>query len=124
MKLINEVLVSSINVLSKLNNSTLSVKTSYKLAKNIKAIDKEIVLFNEERQKIINKYAIKNEKGENKIENGIVELADTENFNKEYRELLDIEVDIKIEKINIDELAKSDLTITPGELSLIDYLIK
>ena len=124
MKLINEVLVSSINVLSKLNNSTLSVKTSYKLAKNIKAIDKEIVLFNEERQKIINKYAIKNEKGENKIENGIVELADTESFNKEYRELLDIEVDIKLEKINIDELAKSDLTITPGELSLIDYLIK
>lgn len=124
MKLSNERLINSIGVLSKLNNSELAVKTSYKLSKNIKTLDKEIVLFNEEKQKLINKYAVKNEKGENKIENGNFEIADRENFNKEYRELLDIEVDVKIEKINIDELAKSDLTITPGELSLIDYLIK
>ncbi|MGG7143540.1 hypothetical protein ACQPVP_08745 [Clostridium nigeriense] len=124
MKLSNERLINSVGVLSKLNNSELAVKTSYKLSKNIKTLDKEIVLFNEEKQKLINKYAVKNEKGENKIENGIVEIADTENFNKECRELLDIEVDVKIEKINIDELAKSNLTITPGELSLIDYLIK
>lgn len=124
MKLSNEKLANSINVLNKLNNSELAVKTSYKLAKNIKTIDKEIVLFNEERQKLINKYAAKNEAGENKIENETVEIADIENFNKEYRELLDIEIDIKIEKINIDELAKSDLTITPGELSLVDFLIK
>lgn len=124
MKLSNERLINSVGVLSKLNNSELAVKTSYKLSKNIKTLDKEIVLFNEEKQKLINKYAVKNEKGENKIENGNFEIADRENFNKEYRELLDIEVDVKIEKINIDELAKSDLTITPGELSLIDYLIK
>ena len=124
MKLSNERLMNSVGVLSKLNNSELAVKTSYKLSKNIKTLDKEIVLFNEEKQKLINKYAVKNEKGENKIENGNFEIADRENFNKEYRELLDIEVDVKIEKINIDELAKNDLTITPGELSLIDYLIK
>lgn len=124
MKLNNEELVNSIGVLSKLNNSILPVKTSYKLAKNIKTIDREIILYNEERQKLINKYAAKNEAGENKIENGAFEIEDTENFNKEHKELLDIEVDIKIEKINIDELAKSELTITPGELSLVDYLIK
>ena len=124
MKLSNAILVNSINVLSKLNNSILPVKTSYKLSKNIKTIDKEIVLYNEERQKLINKYATKNEAGENKIENGSFEIEDIENFNKEHKELLDIEVDIKIEKINIDELAKSDLTITPGELFLVDYLIK
>lgn len=124
MKLSNGALVNSIGVLSKLNNSVLPVKTSYKLSKNIKTIDKEIVLYNEERQKLINKYAAKNEAGENKIENGAFEIEDTENFNKDHKELLDIEVDIKVEKINIDELAKSDLTITPGELSLVDYLIK
>lgn len=125
MKIKNEVLVNSIGVLSKMNNEELTVKTSYKLAKNIKAIEKELIVFNEEKQKFINKYSEKDEEGKNKVnEDGTVNIIDTDNWSKDYNELLDLENNISIELINIDDLAKSDLKISAGEIALIDYLIK
>jgi sulfatase maturation enzyme AslB (radical SAM superfamily) len=125
MKNKNEVLVNSIGVLSKLNNEELPVKISYKLAKNIKEIDDTLKVFNDEKQKLINKYAEKDENEANKIaEDGTVNIVDSIGWNKDYKELIDIEVELKIDKINIDEFAKTDIKITPAELNLIDYLIK
>ena len=125
MKIKNEVLVNSVQVLRKLNNAELPVRVSYKLAKNIKSIDKELKIYEEEKQKLINKYGEKDEEGKSKVnENGMINILDTENWNKDIKELLEIEVEINVEKINIDELAKSDLKITPSELTLIDYMIK
>lgn len=125
MKLKNEVLVNSVQVLRKLNNAELPVRVSYKLAKNIKSIEKELNIYEEEKQKFINKYCEKDDEGNNKInEDGTIKIIDTEKWNKDIKELLDIEAEINIEKINIDELAKSDLKLTPAELALIDYMIK
>jgi hypothetical protein len=125
MKIKNEVLVNSVQVLRKLNNAELPVKVSYKLAKNIKSIEKELNIYEEEKQKLINKYGEKDEEGKLKTkEDGSINITDTENWNKDIKELLDIEAEINIEKINIDELAKSDLKLTPSELTLIDYMIK
>ena len=125
MKIKNEVLVNSVQVLSKLNNAELPVKVSYKLAKNIKSIEKELTIYEEEKAKFINKYGEKDEEGKLKTkEDGSINITDTENWNKDIKELLDIEAEINIEKINIDELAKSDLKLTPAELALIDYMIK
>lgn len=125
MKIKNEVLVNSVQVLRKLNNAELPVRVSYKLAKNIKNIDKELNIYEEEKQKLINKYGEKDDEGKNKInEDGTIKILDTENWNKDIKELLEIEAEINIEKINIDELAKGDLKITPSELTLIDYMIK
>lgn len=125
MKIKNEVLVNSVQVLRKLNNAELPVRVSYKLAKNIKSIEKELNIYEEEKQKFINKYCEKDDEGNNKInEDGTIKIIDTEKWNKDIKELLDIEAEINIEKINIDELAKSDLKLTPAELALIDYMIK
>lgn len=125
MKIKNEVLVNSVQVLSKLNNAELPVRVSYKLAKNIKSIEKELNIYEEEKQKLINKYGEKDEEGKLKTkEDGSINITDTENWNKDIKELLEIEAEINVEKINIDELAKSDLKLTPAELTLIDYMIK
>ena len=125
MKIKNEALVNSVQVLRKLNNAELPVRVSYKLAKNIKSIEKELNIYEEEKQKFINKYCEKDDEGNNKInEDGTIKIIDTEKWNKDIKELLDIEAEINIEKINIDELAKSDLKLTPAELTLIDYMIK
>ena len=125
MKIKNEVLVNSVQVLRKLNNAELPVRVSYKLAKNIKSIEKELNIYEEEKQKFINKYGEKDEEGKLKTkEDGSINITDTENWNKDIKELLEIEAEINIEKINIDELAKGDLKITPSELALIDYMIK
>lgn len=125
MKIKNEILLDSVQVLRKLNNAELPVRVSYKLAKNIKNIDKELKIYEEEKQKLINKYGEKDEEGKLKTkEDGSINITDTENWNKDIKELLEIEAEINIEKINIDELGKSDFKITPSELSLIDYMIK
>lgn len=125
MKIKNEVLLNSVQVLRKLNAAELPVKLSYKLAKNIKNIEKELALYEEEKQKLIAKYGEKDEAGKIKQnDDGTINILDTEKWNNDIKELLAIETDISIEKINIDELGKSDFKITPADLGLIDYLIK
>lgn len=125
MKIKNEVLVNSVQVLRKLNAAELPIKLSYKLAKNIKNIEKELALYEEEKQKLIAKYGEKDEVGKIKQnDDGTINILDTEKWNNDIKELLAIEADISIEKINIDELGKSDFKITPADLGLIDYLIK
>lgn len=125
MKIKNEVLVNSVQVLRKLNAAELPIKLSYKLAKNIKNIEKELALYEEEKQKLISKHGEKDEDGKVKQnEDGTINIANVPEWNNDIKELLAIEADISIEKINIDELGKSDFKITPADLGLIDYLIK
>ena len=125
MKISNEILVNSVNVLNKLNKLELGIKVGYKLAKNIKNIEKELVIYDKEKQKLINKYAEKNDDNEVKVnENGTINILDADGWNKDYKELLEIENDIKLELIKIDDLDKIEFKITPGELTLIDYLLK
>lgn len=125
MKIKNEVLVNSINILSKLNNYELPIKLSYSIAKNIKIIDEELKIYTEERQKLINKYAEKDKDG-NIItsEDGTVNILDSENWERDIMELLKIENEINIKKIKIEELENSDIRITPFELTQIEYMIK
>ncbi|WP_143314983.1 hypothetical protein [Clostridium sp. HBUAS56017] len=124
MKIKNEVLVNSVQVLRKLNNAELPVRVSFKVAKNIKEIEKELKIYEEEKSKLIDKYGEKDKEGKIKTsENGTVNIFDVENWNRDIKELLSIEIDLNIEKIDISELS-SDLKITPGELGLIEYLIK
>ncbi len=125
MKIKNEVLVSSVQVLRKLNAAELPIKLSYKLAKNIKNIDKELALYEEEKQKLINKHGEKDKDSKVKInDDGSINIANSPEWNKDINELQSIVVEVPIEKINIDELGKCDFKISPAELNLIDYLVK
>lgn len=120
----NEKLVNSVGVLSKLNNMDLNIKVSYAIAKNITKIEKELEVFNKEKAKLIDKYGEKDEEGNLKVdEYGNVNIIDKENWNKEFKELLEIENEIDIHKINEEDLFKCDnANITPGELMLVDYM--
>lgn len=122
MKLSNEKLVNSVGVLNKLTGMELPIKLSYALSKNITKIDRELIIYNKERQKLIEKYGAKDEEGKlNNREDGTIDIVDTENWNKNLRELLEIENDIDIHVIDLENI-DSDINITPGELMLIDYM--
>lgn len=122
MKLSNEKLVNSVGVLNKLTGMELPIKLSYALSKNITKIDRELIIYNKERQKLIEKYGAKDEEGKlNNREDGTIDIVDTENWNKDLRELLEIENDIDIHVIDLENI-DSDINITPGELMLIDYM--
>lgn len=119
----NETLVNSVGVLSKLNNMKLNIKVSYAVAKNISKIEKELEIYNKEKAKLIDKYGEKDEEGNLKVdEAGNIEIIDKENWSKEFKELLEIENEIDIHKINEEDLFKCDCDITPGELMLVDYM--
>ena len=45
-------------------------------------------------------------------------------WNSDINELLDLEVSIDLQTISIDDLFRADLSMTPTELSSIEFMIK
>ncbi|WP_394896489.1 hypothetical protein [Clostridium paraputrificum] len=124
MKISNERLVNSVEVLSKVTNLELPIKLSYAFSKNITKIDTELKAYNVERAKLLNKYGEKDKEGNLKQnEKGEVNILDRENFNKEIAELLQCESEIDIHLIDLESI-NTDIKITPGELMVIDYMFK
>ena len=126
MKLKNRKIVNDANLLGNLTHKQLPIKVSYAIAKNISKIEKELEIYNKERQKLIDKYCLKDEEGNLIDENNQFKIADgnLEAWNKDMNELLDIEIDINIHKFSKDDLFNSNCNITPAELMLIDYMIE
>lgn len=127
MKLSNERIVNTINVLGDLNNAKLPVKVAYAITKNINKIDIELKYYNEEKAKLINKYAEKDKEGKLKAdEHGNVRLKEEyiEDWNRDIKELLSIENEIDIHMIKLDELLNSSCNISPAGLVAIDFMIE
>jgi len=124
MKLSNEKLVNSIGVLSKLTNMELPIKLSYAISKNITKIDRELVVYNKERQKLIEKYGEKDEESKLKTkEDGTINILDIDSFNKDLKEILEIETEVDIHLIDLEKV-DADINITPGEIMLVDYMFE
>ncbi|MDC4242666.1 hypothetical protein NE398_21330, partial [Clostridium tertium] len=122
MKLSNEKLVNSIGVLNKLTNMELPIKLSYAISKNITKINRELVVYNKERQKLIEKYGEKDEESKLKTkEDGTINILDIDSFNKDLKEILEIETEVDIHVIDLEKV-DVDINITPGEIMLVDYM--
>ena len=120
----NEKLVNSIGVLSKLTNMELPIKLSYAFSKNITKIDRELTVYNKEREKLIEKYGEKDKEGKLKTkEDGTINIIDIDSFNKDLKEILEIETEVDIHVIDLGKI-NADINITPGELMVIDYMFK
>lgn len=105
----------------------LPCKMSYALAKNIKKIESELQIYNSERQKIIEKYCVKDKDGKLKLnENNTYDIKPEfiNICNEEANALLDIEVVIDIHKFNINDYYNSNCDMSPAELMVIDYMIE
>ena len=126
LNLSNERIVNTINVLGELNNAKLPVKVAYAITKNINKINSELKAYNEEKAKLIDKYAEKDKEGKLKAdEYGNVTLREEyiQDWNRDIAELLSIENEIDIHMINLDDLLNSNYNISPAELSVIDFMI-
>ena len=124
MKLSNEKLVNSIGVLNKLTNMELPIKLSYAISKNITKINRELVVYNKERQKLIEKYGEKDEESKLKTkEDGTINILDIDSFNKDLKEILEIETEVDIHLIDLEKV-DADINITPGEIMLVDYMFE
>lgn len=126
MKLSNERVVNNSNVLGVISQKNLPIKVSYAIAKNISKIEAELKVYNSERQKLIDKYSIKDKEGKPLIEENSIKIAPkhVEDWNRDIKELLAIENEVDIHKFHIDELINSKCDMSPAELILIDYMIE
>lgn len=125
MKLTNKKIATDSMILMGISRKELPVKVSYALAKNIAKIEKELEIYNSERQKLLDKYCVKAENGENKVyENNELKIQEEylKDWNQDIKELQNIELEIDIHKFKIDEL--NGYNMAPSELIAIDYMIE
>ena len=104
----------------KLMDADLPIKTAYKLKKMATQITDEQRRYDELRKQLLEKLGEKDDKGDLKIENGIVMLGDNEKaYVTEHQELLDI--DIELTAINVDDLG--DVKLSVSDLIALGNLI-
>lgn len=127
IKLSNEKLVNSVQTLNTLTQQQLPITISYAISKNIVKIEEELKIYNTEKQKLIEKYSVKDEEEKTKVgEDGTITIAEEniDMWNKDIAELFAIENEIDIHQIQISKLENSNFNIAPSELMKIDYMIK
>lgn len=126
MKLSNEKIVNTINVLGNLNNAQLPIKVAYAVSKNINKIESELKAYNTEKAKLIDKYSEKDEEGKvisNEQGHVTIKNEDIEDWNRDINELLSIENEVDIHMIQLNDLLNANYNISPAELTLIDFMI-
>lgn len=115
--------------LDSINKKSFSAKTSYWLAKIFLKLDQETKVYFSEKQRIVNKYAKRyDEDGETWKKGDIIYnkqsivINDVDAFNNEMSDLLNIEFDIGISKIDFKFDKEPSCTIE--EMSLLLPFIK
>lgn len=117
-------IVNSQNSLQKLLGVSLPVKVSYKLSKLVTKLQPELDLFNKEKDKLIEKYGEKDDKGVVSIKQDSPNMP---KFAKEIDELAEMEVSIDFgdgkpfEKISVADLG--DVKIEAQDLISLSYLL-
>ena len=94
---------------------------AFMIARLARELSKEMETFNAERQKLLQKYCVKDENGELKTnDNGTVQVEPDKinEFNEEFSSLLETEVEINAEKLSMDSLDSFD--ITPQQMISIE----
>lgn len=115
-------IIESQSGLSKLIDSKLPIKISYKVSKMINKIQPEVRVYEETRQRLVR------ELGQEDTETKTISVKpeNLEKFQNELKKLLEVEVDLtfgltkEIEKISIQDL---DISIEPKELLALDWLL-
>jgi hypothetical protein len=120
---INE-LMTVIPALRELTTKPFKGATSFKIARLIRELDKENVLFEEARAKLIETYGLRDENQQLMInEDGSIKIQEDkiEACNLEIISLLSASIEINAEKIPIE--AFNDIELSPIQAAAVDILI-
>jgi len=117
--------VNATGTFNKIMQQSFKGSLAFKIARLARELDKEMQTFNEERQKIIQKYGNKDENGELIIdENGNIKFdnANIEEINQEFNSLLETELEINADKLPMDSI--DNFEITPQEMLNIEVFFE
>lgn len=121
----NQVIIDTVNSIGGITARPLPVKVSYAISKNLKKLQKEAELYDEERAKLLKRCGVKKEDGTlNVQEDGTVNIMPEckEEWTKGLNELLNIEVEIDIHEFSIEELSNFNMSVQ--EMNMIDFMLK
>ena len=110
-----------LSVLGKLFKQDLPIKDAWNVSGVIRKITPEHEKFLENRNKLILKHGTLTEGTKDKYK---FEGENAENFAKESDELLGTEVEIDIIKIKISSLEDKNISMSPGEMNLLEWLFE
>ena len=117
--------VNATETFNKIMQQSFKGSLAFKIARLARELDTEMKTFNEERQKIIQKYGNKDENGELIVdENGNVKFDNTklEEINQEFSSLLETELEINADKLPMDSI--DNFEITPQEMLNIEVFFE
>lgn len=128
MKLTLKELTDKYKEFSSIAVKRLPAKLSYAISKNMTMLEKEVKLIDDNRIKLAQTYAEKNEDGTPKIVENSFVISDIESFNRELMEYYKAETDVEVCKVNPSELDKLDDprydALSPAEIKSLQFMFE
>ena len=106
---------NAVPTLREISSKEFPGSVTFKIARLIRELDKEIQLFDEERSKIANKYGEKDENGVLIVQdNGMIKIPDDkiQECNEELQALFNTQVEINANKLSADIFDNIEMTPT------------
>ncbi len=126
MKIKNSQLVTFLNGVDGIQSKNLPIKVGYAITRNIDLMESVAKAYDEERNKIIKKYAKKDEAGQPVVNGTSYDIEDALNFEAEMNELLEIENELEIHTVPFSELEKCDMeqfdALSVKDLKLLAFM--
>ncbi len=112
---LNDILNNN-DIFRQVYQSPMPARTAFKIARLIRELEKENTTFNESRDKILEKYAMRDDNGAMVQEDNQVMISPdrAEDFQKEIDSLLKTSVEINADKLTLDDLA--DVSLSPKQI--------
>ena len=117
-------IVNSVPVFEQVVGQEINGRLAFKLARLVRELDKELKLFHEERTKLIQYYAEKDENGEIKVDensNAMIPDDSIMECNQKIQELLDTTIEVNADKIPMELLDM--LSISPQQALYIENFL-
>lgn len=106
--------------LGRLSNEKLPLKIAFKLSKVIKAIDEHLTDINTQRENLFTDLAVEgkdDQKGQL-----VIPQENVDEFNKQWGELLGVEVEVNFDPVSFDDLP--DVQLTPQDMLKLSLIFE
>lgn len=106
--------------LNDLSSKELPIALAFKIQRAQKVVSEELIASDKVRQKLIEKYK------EKELDNGDVQIKKDKlaEFNAKINELMEQEIELNIDKININDLEKAVKKVKPQTLMQLETILK
>jgi hypothetical protein len=123
MKLTNRQILDASKTLTEIGEKeNIDVVLGVTIARNNSELTRQAEPVNDQNRKLINKYGKKDEKGKLIIRGNSVALEDEENYNEEFKKLMDAECEVSLTAFSKEDIR--EMSPTPNQIMQLLPLMK